>query len=93
MAKISAMVSDGNVSINSALRTRQYNASHAQTRRKGHLKRISLDLTGNRAQESQPHPAIIGRGRENHRWPSPRLFVTSLRIKTEPNDIASLSPR
>ena len=64
---------------------RKYDARDGQPIRKHYFEGVSLCAAGDRADQCEPDTAVVGSRLKNQSGPSPGLFVTRLRIKTQPN--------
>jgi hypothetical protein len=68
----------------------QDHARYRQSRGYRHLEWIALGLIRYGADKKQAYARVIGCGRQDECRPPPLLFVTSLRIESEPDEIASV---
>ena len=69
---------------------RKDDASERAVGRQGNFKRITLHLAGNGAGDRKACLGIVKARRQNQRRPPAALFVSSLRVEREPDEIASI---
>ena len=69
---------------------RKDDASDRAVGRQGDFKRVTLHLAGNGAGDRKACLGIVEARRQDQRRPSAALFMPSLRIEREPDEIASI---
>ncbi len=66
---------------------------HSRVLGQSHFERISLDLGRDRTEKRQSYFSIVTARRNNNRGTSPGLFMTTLRLKIQPNHIAAIGDK
>jgi hypothetical protein len=69
---------------------RQHHALNLDAWRKHYLEWVALTVRTNRTQQGKTDATIVGRRRDDERWPLASLLMTRLRIELQPHHVTPL---